>query len=306
MQAMPPLRALQVFRHAANAMSFKEAAKAMNISQAAVSSHIRKLEAFLGLSLFERLTRQVRLTREGRELLTYVEAGFQELEKGIANFSADPYPDRLTVTTIPSFASRWLVTRLEKFQSLYPRLTISLIPNWHLANFREDGIDIAIRFGKGNYENLTSIKLLDETLLPVCHPDLVGGQKVTPEALTQLPWLLDDSDDMAGPWRALQETIGVEIPDDSVKVRVTESSTLVEAILGGHGISLLRYSLVYELLESGLLFCPFDVSLPADYQYYLVAPEAKFRSPKVRAFVSWITAEVQSVAASPGEHGTGT
>ena len=297
MERMPPLRALQVFRHAANEMSFKDAATRLNVSQAAVSTHIRKLESFLGLPLFERLTREVALTREGRELLAYVETGFQELEKGVALFASDTNPDRLTVATIPSFASRWLVPRLEKFQKRHPDLTLSLIPSMQVADFRNDGIDIAIRYGKGAYPNLTSVKLLDETALLVCHPRLVGGKTATPETLSKLPWLLDASVDMTKSWQALQDRIGIEIPEKSIKVRVTESSALVEAVLSGQGISLLRYSLVSELLASGMLFCPLDVCIPVEYQYYLVAPETKFRSPKVRAFVSWITAEVQAANA---------
>ncbi|MEP1706132.1 MAG: LysR substrate-binding domain-containing protein, partial [Marinobacter sp.] len=74
----------------------------------------------------------------------------------------------------------------------------------------------------------------------------------------------------------------------------TEGTTLVEAVLAGRGIALMRYSLVADLLKTGLLQCPIDISVPAEYQYYLVAPEAKFRTDKVRAFVSWISGKVSS------------
>ena len=106
MQKLPPLRALQAFRYAARELSFKSAAEALSISQAAVSTHIRGLEDFLGLKLFVRMTREVELTHEGRVLSGYVETGFQELERGIALFRPDSDPGRLTVATVPSFASR--------------------------------------------------------------------------------------------------------------------------------------------------------------------------------------------------------
>lgn len=293
MQNLPPLRALQAFRYAARELSFKAAAEALNISQAAVSTHIRGLEDVLGLKLFVRLTREVKLTREGRELSGYVEVGFQELEKGIALFSPNADPGRLTVATVPSFASRWLVPRLASFQEIHPEIKLSLQPSLELVDFQGDGVDLAIRFGNGNYPGLECRPLLEEKLLPVCHGSLIDFEPVTPAFLAGLPWLVDESIDMESSWLEFQEKLGTKIPDSSIKLRVSEGTTLVEAVLAGRGIALMRYSLVADLLNSGLLLCPMDISVPAEYQYFLVAPEAKFRTDKVRAFVSWITREAR-------------
>lgn len=123
---------------------------------------------------------------------------------------------------------------------------------------------------------------------------LVDNRPVTPDSLAGLPWLIDESIDMQSSWIAFQEELGIKIPDSSITLRVTEGTTLVEAVLAGRGIALMRYSLVANLLKAGLLQCPIDISVPAEYQYYLIAPEAKFRTDKVRAFVSWIIGEVRS------------
>lgn len=275
-------------------MSFKAAAEALNISQAAVSTHIRGLEDFLGLKLFVRLTRQVQLTHEGRALSGYVETGFQELERGIALFAPNSDPGRLTVATVPSFASRWLVPRIDSFLKAHPEIQLSLQPSVQLVDFQGDGVDLAIRFGRGDYAGLESRPLLEEKLLPVCHSMLVDNEPVTPKSLARLPWLIDQSIDMESSWIAFQEELGIEISESSITLRVTEGTTLVEAVLAGRGIALMRYSLVADLLKAGLLQCPIDISVPSEYQYYLVAPEAKFRTDKVRAFVSWITGEVGS------------
>ncbi|TKV66972.1 LysR family transcriptional regulator [Marinobacter panjinensis] len=294
MQKLPPLRALQAFRYAARELSFKAAAEALNISQAAVSTHIRGLEDFLGLKLFVRLTRQVQLTHEGRALSGYVETGFQELERGIALFAPNSDPGRLTVATVPSFASRWLVPRIDSFLKAHPEIQLGLQPSVQLVDFQGDGVDLAIRFGRGDYAGLESRPLLEEKLLPVCHSMLIDNEPVTPESLARLPWLIDQSIDMESSWIAFQEELGIEISESSITLRVTEGTTLVEAVLAGRGIALMRYSLVADLLKAGLLQCPIDISVPSEYQYYLVAPEAKFRTDKVRAFVSWITGEVGS------------
>lgn len=292
---LPPLKSLQTFRYAANELSFKGAAQKLNISPAAVSTQIRSLETFMGFKLFERLTREVRLTHEGRELFRYVDSGFRELEKGVAIFSEDPNPYRLTVATVPSFATRWLVPRLEAFQVHYPKMILSLVPSLQLSNFQEDGIDIAIRFGEGNYPNLKSKKLMEEVLVPVCHPSLSIPSDLSSERLKDLPWLIDGSDDVQESWQWFQEAIGVEIPEESIRFKVTEASALVEAVVSGQGVALLHYSLVYELLDSGLLCCPINVSVRSRFSYYVVATEAKFRARKVKVFVDWISAEAKKM-----------
>lgn len=292
MQKLPPLRALQAFRYAARELSFKASAEALNISNAAVSSHIRGLEEFLGLKLFVRLTREVRLTPEGRRLSGFVETGFQELERGIAMFAPNTNPTNLKVATLPSFANRWLMPRIRNFHDKHPHLKLSIMPGFSLVDFQGDGVDLAVRFGKGDYPGLESRFLMKESLVVVCHQSLIGERPIEKADLIGLPWLVDDSPDMLGSWAEFQAMLGIQIPDSAIKLSISESSAQVEATLAGHGVSLMRYSLVADLLKTGLLIRPINFSMPADYHYYLVAPEAKFRTEKVRAFESWIVSEV--------------
>lgn len=292
MQPLPPLRALQAFRYAARELSFKAAADALNISSAAVSSHIRGLEEFLGFKLFVRLTREVKLTPEGSRLSGFIESGFQEIERGIAMFAPNTDPANLKVSTLPSFASRWLMPKIGRFQEKYPHLKLSVMPSFSLVDFQGDGVDLAVRFGKGNYPGLEARFFMEESLVVVCHQSLIGNRTLDGAELATMPWLLDDSPDMQGVWSKFQKALGVEIPDTAVRLSVNEASTQVEAVLAGRGLSLIRLSLVADMLESGLLVRPIDFSMPAEYHYYLVAPEAKFRTEKVRAFVSWISSEI--------------
>ena len=294
MQALPPLRGLQVFRYAAKDLSFKAAAEALNISNAAVSSHIRGLEEFLGFKLFYRLTREVKLTPEGSRLSGFVETGFQELERGIAMFAPNSDPTNLKVSTLPSFANRWLMPKISHFQEKYPDLKLSIMPSFKLVDFQGDGVDVAIRYGKGDYPGLEARFLMEESLVIVCHPSLVGDRTIEKADLASLPWLIDESIDMQGSWLKFQKALGIDIPDTAVKLSVNEASAQVEAVLAGRGFSLVRLSLVVDMLESGLLIRPLDFAMPAEFHYYLVAPEAKFRTEKVRAFVSWISGRAGS------------
>ncbi len=292
MQALPPLRALQAFRYAARDLSFKAAAEALNISNAAVSSHIRGLEEFLGMKLFVRLTREVKLTPEGSRLSGFIETGFQEIERGIATFAPNSDPTNLKVSTLPSFANRWLMPRISRFQDKYPRIKLSIMPSFSLVDFQGDGVDLAVRFGKGNYPGLESRLFMEESLVVVCHEALVGDRNIEISDLAALRWLVDESIDMQGSWAEFQKALSIDIPDTAIKLAVNEASAQVEAVLAGRGISLVRYTLVADMLEAGLLIRPINFSMPAEYHYYLVAPEAKFRTEKVRAFVSWISSEI--------------
>ncbi len=292
MQALPPLRALQAFRYAARDLSFKAAAEALNISNAAVSSHIRGLEEFLGMKLFVRLTREVKLTPEGSRLSGFIETGFQEIERGIATFAPNSDPTNLKVSTLPSFANRWLMPRISRFQDKYPHVKLSIMPSFSLVDFQGDGVDLAVRFGKGNYPGLESRLFMEESLVVVCHEALVGNRKIEISDLAALPWLVDESIDMQGSWAEFQKALGIDIPDSAIKLAVNEASAQVEAVLAGRGISLVRHTLVADMLEAGLLIRPINFSMSAEYHYYLVAPEAKFRTEKVRAFVSWISSEI--------------
>ncbi|HET8905261.1 MAG TPA: LysR family transcriptional regulator, partial [Saccharospirillum sp.] len=147
---LPPLNTLRCFALAAQYLSFKLAAEDLFVTQAAVSHQIRTLEEHLGVKLFERLNREVRLTPEGHALLPYVQEAFNSLNTGVSRLRADPNPDRLKVSVIPSFASAWLAPRLGSFRQRQPEYRVVLNPTHHVDTF--DGeTDVALRFGSGRY-----------------------------------------------------------------------------------------------------------------------------------------------------------
>jgi len=298
MNRLPPLKALQAFRYAAEAQSFKLAAEQMYVTQAAVSQQIKALEQHLGQKLFRRMVREVELTPEGRQLLPYVSKAFTALEQGVASLGQDPNPNRLTLSVLPSFAGRWLVPRLGAFQQLHPELTIHLSPNLQLASFEDNDLDLAIRFGPGNDPGLSAHLLQKEYLLPVCHPSLIDTEKLIAEQLTQLPLLADDAPDMKKVWPELEQALGIKLEQDATRLYVSDSTMLVEALLSGQGFSMLRFSLAYELLQRGQLICPIPIYLKSVYDYYLVAPESHFKRPKVRQFERWIQQEAETIEQS--------
>tara|TARA_R110002094_G_scaffold138048_3_gene129506 strand:+ start:4037 stop:4981 length:945 start_codon:yes stop_codon:yes gene_type:complete len=298
MDRLPPLKALRAFRYAGEAQSFKLAAERLHVTQAAISQQIKTLEESLGLALFRRLTREVVLTPEGEQLLPFVSQAFAALEQGVAGLGQDSQPNRLTLSVLPSFAGRWLVPRLGRFQQQHSELTIHLAPNLELAKFEGNDLDLAVRFGRGKYPGLSARLLQREYLLPVCHPSLIDLAQPITEQLVQLPLLADDAPDMENIWSEFEHALGVPLQQDATRLHVSDATMLVEALLSGQGFAMLRFSLAYELLQRGQLICPIPIYLKSIFDYYLVAPESYFQRPKVRQFEHWIRREIEVIEAS--------
>ncbi|EAQ63063.1 Glycine cleavage system transcription activator [Marinomonas sp. MED121] len=295
---LPPLKSLHAFRYAAQSLSFKTAAEQLNVTQAAVSQQIKTLEQSLELELFERHTRQVVLTSEGEYLFTYVSQAFDLLEQGVKEIIEDPNPNKLVISTLPSFASRWLVSRLGRFQAQEQNIDIQLSPSLAIASFQNQELDLSIRFGQGQYEGLKSELLFEEELIPICHPSLIDMKKPIPPQLAKLPIIADNGPDMKAVWPLFHQIIGTEEPLTPSRLQVSDSTVLIEALLSCQGISMMRYSLVYELIQKGQLISPLPLHMKSRYNFYLVAPAPHFKYEKMLKFKHWLKGEVKEIQAS--------
>ncbi|MDX1667939.1 MAG: LysR substrate-binding domain-containing protein [Limnobacter sp.] len=294
MRRLSHLNALQAFRFAGELGSFKAAAEQLHVTQAAISQQIKSLEEQLDVKLFHRQTREVVLTAQGRQLLAIASSGFSTLEKSLDLFAQDPNPNQLTLSCLPSFASRWLVPRLGAFQRAHPDLQVRLNLSMKMDKFDQQSTDVAVRFGHGHYVNLQAIKLLEEHLIPVCHPSLIkSGQDLVPQ-LQKLSLLTDDSLDLASTWQDLEDKTGISFTKQPVRLRAVDANMLVDAVLSAQGLALLRFSLVEELLAKRQLVSPIRVSLKSLFDCYLVAPETHFKRSKIQKFEQWIKGEFEA------------
>ncbi len=189
---MPPLDSLRAFEAVARQRSFTKAAQELHVTQSAVSQRIRVLELELGATLFRRVTRGLEPTDAGIALATAVQRGLGEIAAGLAAFDADA-GIVLTVTALPSFASRWLVPRLAGFQERHPGIEVRINADEHLARFHGGEADIGIRFGPGRYPGLRSVLLMGDGAQPVLSPRLLQrlGPLKDPGMLARLPLLHD-------------------------------------------------------------------------------------------------------------------
>lgn len=287
-----PLNGLRYFYWASKLGSFKLAAETLNVSEAAISQQIRNLEEQLKIKLFERGHQKVTLSALGQTLFPYIQSAFVSIQEGIQKVAADPRPNRITISTMPSFASNWLITRLVKLNQQYPELSISIDTTIDIIDFEDDSIDIAIRYGLGNYSGLKSELLMHDPIVLVCSPNLVNKNQICRQDVIDLPAILGTADGVIPTVKAFKEFY--EIPDTkhSDALLLADGGLGAEAARNGQGISMQRLSLVADMIESGELVYGTEFAMRC-HSFYAVAPEHHFDNPKVIKFLDWLRSEMK-------------
>ena len=292
---LPPLNALRAFEAAARHLSLSRAADELSVTPAAVSHQIRTLEDHLGVALFRRDGRSLLLTDAGQACLPGIREGFERLSSAIDEIDSLGMAGVLTVSVAPSFAAKWLVPRLDRFQAKHPEIDVRVSASMAVTDFSRDDVDLAIRYGAGRYPDLVVQKLLEESVFPVCSPGLLKekGPIDTPAALRNHTLLHDDSpdnDESCPTWAMWLKAAGVEV-DSSRGPRFNQSSLVIEAAVLGKGVALAKATLAATDLAEGRLVKPFPVNAPVGFAYYVVCPKAKLNLPKVALFRDWVRDE---------------
>ncbi len=293
--SLPPLKSLQFFLAAARAQSFKGAAETLFVSQAAVSQQIRLLEQRLDVQLFIRSKQNTYLTDAGRLLLPFIERGFDELHSGVQSIVGDPNPHILRISTLHSFASSWLLPRIQEFQLQQPDLMLQLAPTNELVSFDNSGIDLAIRMGRGGYAPLEEKEVLHDRMIFIASKKLVDNINVyDAKQVFKLPWIEDTS-------KGIQDCLTIackhfDIDRGSLNPIMTAANAvpLIESVVEGRGFTLMSSSLVTEHLRNGRVVKLLDYSIDSPYSLYLVAPSQHFTWQKVRKFEQWFIPKLAS------------
>lgn len=295
MRKLPPLNALRAFEAAGRHLSFSRAADELAVTPGAISQQMRILEDWLGAPLFRRDPKGLSLTEAGQAALPHMREGFDRLAAGVRLMKTSDGPCRVTVSVAPSFASKWLVPRLDRFQEKHPQLDVYVHADMNLIDFADDDVDVAIRFGPGGYDGLISERLMSETIVPVCAPGLINGEPPLkqPDDLKNQTLIHDDSNrDGVATWAMWLRAAGVDC-DGNRGPRFNQSSLVLEAAVAGKGVALARYALAVADLEAARLVIPFNYETPTDFAYWVVYPEAKAALPEVASFIEWLKAEAR-------------
>lgn len=296
MRKLPPLKALRAFEAAANRESFSAGADELNVTQAAVSHQIRALEEWFGFPLFRRDGRAVHLTDDGRQLFRATRTAFDTIAGETARLLDRGQIHTVTVTTLQSFAATWLVPHLRRFRRLHPDIDVRVTTREEVIDLTRSDIDLAIRYGLGEWPGLHVERLMGEDLFPVCSPELAAG----PPGLRALEDLRHHTlihDDYPVGWEAWLRTVGAPTDIDVSRGPLYDTTSLVvDAAVAGDGVALGRSALVEDALASGRLVRPLDITLPGTFAYYFVCNPDALERQAVRQFHDWLVDEIASVA----------
>jgi LysR family glycine cleavage system transcriptional activator len=298
---LPPLNSLRAFEAVARHLSISKAAEELSVTPAAVSHQIKTLEDHLGVALFRRDKRNLLLTDAGQACLPGIREAFERLSSAIGEIDSLGLGGILTVSVAPSFAAKWLVPRLDRFQTNNPEIDVRVSASMQITDFSRDDVDMAIRYGAGRYPELVVERLMTEAVFPVCSPKLMKGKDPlkSPQALKSHALLHDDSpdgDESCPTWAMWLKAAGIEEVDASRGPRFNQSSLVIEAAILGRGVALAKGTLAAADLAEGRLVKPFELSVPVDFAYYVVCPKSKLNLPKVALFRDWLRLEAAAEA----------
>ena len=289
---LPPLNALRAFEAAARHLSFTKAADELNVTQAAISHQVKALEERLGLCLFRRLNRALLLTDAGQGFLPPLREAFDRMAEATERLHSHDARRALTITTLPSIAAKWLVPRLGRFRESHPDIDVRIDASLHLTDFARENVDVALRYGRGRWDGMRSDRLMTEDFFPVCSPALLLGEHGLhePRDILRHTLLHDDS---RTDWTMWFLAAGIADGDPTRGPSFTDSSLVLQAAVDGQGVALGRSALAAADLEAGRLVRPFDISLAAEFAYYLVCPQSTVEYPKIVSFRDWLLAETK-------------
>jgi DNA-binding transcriptional LysR family regulator len=309
-----PWTALQAFEAASRLGSFKDAAVELSVTPTAISHQMKRLEAQLGLVLFERKQRPLVLTDAGRLLARETKRAFSGVESALLQLAQQgsiAHPSGLTLSVVPSFATKWLAPRLLKFQKAHTRIGLRVIEAESLVDFRRDRtIDVALRYGPGGYGPGVHEERLwpNNVLLAVCAPRIarryrlkiprdIGRQTLIRTALPTKR-RASKRKPLYADWRAWFEAAGITLDGDirgALDGPVFGTTQLaLEAAMAGHGIALAPSVLVEKDIAAGRLVSPFPIRLEDPNAFWVVCRKDRAKESHVRAFIAWLRREALS------------
>ena len=290
---IPSNSALMAFEASARHGSFARAADELALTEGAISRQIGRLEAFLGVTLFERVGNRVRLLPNGERYAAQVRETLDRLERDSQYLMGQPADGAsLDIAILPTFATRWLIPRLKPFQELHPHITLHLAERMEPFVLTGSGFDAAIHFEHPAWTGMRTHRLLHEVLVPVCHPALIRDRDPA-AALDALPRLHRRQNPDA--WQRYAEETGIVLTNPAVGARYDLHSMQIEAALAGLGVALVPRLYIETELAEGRLVAPWPDGMSISKTFSLVLPEPiRLSEGPIQVFANWLLKEARS------------
>jgi len=302
---LPPFKSIEAFVIVAQRLSVTDAASALHLTVPAVSRRIQALEATLGVSLFQRTHRKLKLTQCGEIYIEKLAPAIQSLHQASASIRSMTRSNALNVSVVPSFAASWLVPRMPRFYAQHSAVHVEFKTLINGADFDLNHVDLAIPLSNGNSPGLHAEHLLDVAVYPVCSPELVGsgGPLHALDDLVKLPLLASRLQPEL--WPHWLQMAGIAWPPKARPINFDSYHLLYESAAHGLGVAMGFDAIVQPYLDDGRLVRPFDLHYDFPKKFYVVCAAHDRERLPVRLFCKWLKAEAalwrdrESIAAKP-------
>ena len=304
-RSLPSLDLLRGFEAAARHLSFTRAAAELFLTQSAVSRQVQALEEQLGVALFERRHRAIRLTEAGQQLQRAAGDALRLIGDAADRIRAQGTPQALTVSCSIGFASLWLVPRLADFRAQHPEVEIRIDANNRLLDLERERVEVAVRYCPAALAPAGAAKLFGEEVVPVCSPallDLPGKPLVEPADLRHhvlLHYQMAEKVWPTGAWPVWLETMQQHGLQAAGSLQFNQYDQLIHAALEGQGVALGVSPLVRRHLRQGRLVALFEKRFASPRGYYLLTGRFAAERPDVQAFAAWLRATAERDGAEP-------
>jgi LysR family transcriptional regulator, glycine cleavage system transcriptional activator len=244
------------------------------------------LEGQLGVDLFVRSRKRVRLTLAGERYASEIRAALKSIASASLALKANPEGGTLNLAILPTFGTRWLAPRLPDFLARHPGVTINLATRLQPFQFDNDRQDAAIHFGRDDWQGARADYMFDETVIPVCAPEVLAAQNIAkPDDLLKAPLLhLATRPDAWPVWLAKQ---GVSATGTGGMV-FDQIATMAQAAVHGIGFALLPEFLIENELATGRLVRALSLPMKSVGSYWLVWPATREGYPPLERFRAWL------------------
>lgn len=287
---LPSLNGLKAFEVSARHLSFRLAAEELGVTQGAVAQQVRGLEAELGVKLFERMPRGLVLTGEGRGYITDIRRAFEIIAQATGDLR--PQPVRLTISTTPTFASKWLIPRLPDFTARHPDLDLHILATERMSGFQADGVDLAVRYGRPPFgPGLAAELLFEQEIIAVCSPVLLRDRRPPKTSAELADYVL--LHDAHNSWpEFIDRHFGGAAQASYKGISFNQTAHAIEAAIAVQGIVLANRDFVARDMAEGRLVQIVEGALSGPSDFYLVWPRYR-KSSALETVIAWMREEAR-------------
>jgi len=271
------------------------------VTRVAVSRQVKLLEGALNIKLFLRGRRHVELTREGRKLSRVVSNSFQSIADELESIQNASDERLITLATSSGVSTYWLMPTIGRYRAIAPQVDFRLLVSYDLLNLVQSGVDIAIRYGQGNWQGVQSQLLQRQMIFPACSQSFMKryGPFEKLEDLLKVPLLdYEAAADESSFWPGYFRDMGLSTPSFPRMSSYDSYINFVQAVLDGQGVGLMGPPLMQEFLDSGVLVRALDVEPLSQRGYYLCQPKGVAVPENVRHFHQWLSEELGKTSTS--------